>query len=94
MKPSKDTIKSKKVAAAKQKAAAAAERMAAADAEAEKDTDGVDSHDNNPTLHANIVMARSNHAKDGDERLWTSLQVSPIDSRNEMELDKLRSHAR
>ena len=93
----------KAAVAAKKKAAAAklaANRLAAAEAAAAElaaDEDEALDDGNDPkddVLYAIIVEEKAKKAKEGDTRLWMSLQVSPDDPRNEPSLDKLRERAR
>jgi hypothetical protein len=69
----------------------AADQQLAADAGEALD-DGNDPVDDG-TLYA-IIVEEAKKPKEGDTRLWMSLQVSPDDPRNEPALDKLREYAR
>ena len=66
---------------------------AAADGDEALD-DGNDPTDGVQKLYATIVEEEAKQPKEGETRLWMSLQVSPDDPRNEPALDKLREYAR
>lgn len=94
-KPSASDIKRKKDAADDRKAERA--RLKALQEALDKDEDledEVENEEEEPTVYGVVVKTKGVAAKEGDERLWTSVMISPEDPRNEKEMDKLREYAR
>ena len=88
--PAAANVAAKKKATAARLVADAAELVADADEALDDGNDPVD----DGTLYVVIVEEEAKESKEGDTRLWMSLQVLSDDPHNEPALDKLREHAR